>query len=205
MAKRILLGGILGGLALFMWGGLSHMVIGLGQVGIQNIQKPVYDSMKASIAQGGFYFFPESDVKGNIKDEYKNGPTGILIFKPTGAGASMGGQLINETILNIVQALIAASFCLLQWQTARYPHRVGFVFVLGNSERNCHQYRVLELVRISSHLHDGSNRGQADWVHGAGIGGSGLRQTSPPQPLQIVAQGSVSRSPRLNGISPVLR
>jgi hypothetical protein len=131
MAKRILLGGILGGLALFMWGGLSHMVIGLGQVGIQNIQKPVYDAMKASIAQGGFYFFPESDMKGNIKDEYKNGPIGILIFKPTGAGASMGGQLINETILNIIQTLLAAYLLSLAVKLTRYPQRVGFVFVLG--------------------------------------------------------------------------
>jgi len=36
MAKRILLAGVLGGLALFMWGGLAHTVLGLGTVGIQN-------------------------------------------------------------------------------------------------------------------------------------------------------------------------
>ena len=132
MAKRILLGGILGGLALFMWGGLSHMVIGLGSVGMQNIQKPVYDSMKATISQGGLYFFPESDMKGNMKDEYKNGPVGILAFRPTGAGAPITKELINETILNIVQALLAAY--LLSFACARlvrYPQRVGFVFVLG--------------------------------------------------------------------------
>ncbi len=131
MAKRILFGGILGGLALFMWGGLSHMVIGLGQVGMQNIQKPVYDSMKATISQGGFYFFPESDMKGTIKDEYKNGPVGILIFKPTGAGAPITGQLINEAILNIIQALLAAYLLSLAVKLTRYPQRVGFVFVLG--------------------------------------------------------------------------
>ncbi len=132
MAKKILLGGILGGLALFMWGGLSHMVIGLGEVGIQNIQRPVYDSMKATIPQRGFYFFPENDGKGNMKDEFKGGPTGILIYKPIGAGASMTGQLINETILNIVQALLAAYLLSLATiKLGRYPQRVGFVFVLG--------------------------------------------------------------------------
>src|SRR6185312_6683643 len=99
MAKKILLAGILGGLALFMWGGLSHMALGLGNVGIENIQRPVYNSMKTSITHAGFYFIPENDGKGNMKDEYKGGPTGILIFKPTGAGASMTGQLINETVL----------------------------------------------------------------------------------------------------------
>ncbi|HEY6182961.1 MAG TPA: hypothetical protein VIW67_11985 [Terriglobales bacterium] len=131
MAK-VLLAGILGGLALFMWGGLSHMVIGLGEVGVQNIQRPVYDSIKATIPQSGFYFFPENDGKGNMKDEFKGGPTGILIYKPTGAGAPMTGQLINETILNIVQALLAAYLLsLAAAKLVRYPQRVGFVFVLG--------------------------------------------------------------------------
>jgi hypothetical protein len=131
MAKRILLGGILGGLALFLWGGLSHMALGLGEVGIQNIQRPVYESMKAAMAQPGFYFFPESDGKGTIKDEFKGGPIGILIYKPAGAGAPMTGQLINETILNIIQALLAAYLLSLATKLVRYPQRVGFVFVLG--------------------------------------------------------------------------
>src|SRR5260221_391526 len=128
---KILLGGILGGFALFIWGGFSHMAFGLGSVGMQNIQRPVYDSMKTSIPQTGFYFFPESDMKGTIKDEYKGGPTGILIYKSTGAGASMTGQLINETILNIIQALIAAYLLSLTTKLVRYPQRVGFVFTLG--------------------------------------------------------------------------
>ncbi len=128
---KIILGGILGGLALFMWGGLSHMALGLGSVGMQSIQRPVYDSMKTSIPQAGFYFIPESDMKGNIKDEYKGGPTGILIYKLTGAGASMTGQLVNETILNIIQALIAAYLLSLTAKLTRYPQRVGFVFALG--------------------------------------------------------------------------
>ena len=131
MAKRIILAGVLGGVALFLWGGVSHMMIGLGNVGMQNIQRPVYDAMKASIAQPGLFFFPESDMKGNIKDEYKGGPIGILVFKPTGAGASMTGQLTNEVILNIVQALLAAFLLAFAAKLARYPQRVGFVFVLG--------------------------------------------------------------------------
>ena len=131
MAKRVVLAGVLGGVALFFWGGLSHMMIGLGNVGIQNIQQPVYDAMKMAITQPGFYFFPESDMKGTIKDEYKGGPIGIVIFKPTGAGASMTGQLVNEAVLNVVQALLAAFLLSLAVTLTRYPKRVGFVFVLG--------------------------------------------------------------------------
>src|SRR5215813_7200678 len=99
---KIILAGVLGGLALFMWGAASHMALGLGSVGIQNIQKPVYDSLRTNSTQPGMYMFPPSDLKGNIQDEYKNGPIGIVTFKPTGAGGSMGGQLTNEFILNVV-------------------------------------------------------------------------------------------------------
>lgn len=76
MTKRILLAGILGGLALFFWGGLSHMVLGLGSVGIQNMpqSQPVIQAMQASIAQPGFYFFPPVDMSGKAAPTSLAGP-----------------------------------------------------------------------------------------------------------------------------------
>jgi len=132
MAKKILLGGILGGLALFCWGGFSHMVLRLGEAGLRNMPRPVYDSMKTSTTQPGIYFFPESDMSsGAMKDEFKGGPVGILLYKPTGAGAPITGQLINEAILNIIQGLVAAFLLSLTTRLVRFPQRVGFVFGLG--------------------------------------------------------------------------
>jgi hypothetical protein len=133
MAKRILLAGVLGGFALFMWGGLSHMVLGLGAVGIQNLpqQQPVMDALKASTPQPGFYFFPQVDASGKVQPEKAGGPYGIMIYHTSGAGAPMTGQLLNECLLNIVLALLAAWLLSLASGLTGYIARVGFVTVVG--------------------------------------------------------------------------
>lgn len=133
MARRILLAGVLGGLALFLWGGLSHMVLGLGQVGVQNLpqQQTVMDTLKASVPQSGFFFFPQVDSAGKVSPEKVGGPFGIMIYHSSGAGGSMTGQLINECILNIVVALLAAFLLSLAPGLAGYVPRVGFVTLLG--------------------------------------------------------------------------
>jgi hypothetical protein len=133
MAKRILLAGILGGLAFFFWGGLAHTVLGLGTVGIQNLpqQQPVLDTLKASVPQSGFYLFPQVDAAMKLPPEKVGGPYGIMIYHASGAGAPMTGQLITECILNIVLALLAASLLALAPGLRGYGSRVGFVTLLG--------------------------------------------------------------------------
>lgn len=133
MAKRILLAGVLGGVALFLWGGLSHMVLGLGEMGVQALpqQQPTVDAMKASVAKAGLYYFPQGDGKGNLSPAETNGPWGILIYHPTGASFAMSRQLVNECILNIVQALIAAFLLSLATGLGGYVSCVGFVAALG--------------------------------------------------------------------------
>jgi len=133
MAKRILLAGVLGGLALFMWGGLAHMVLGLGEVGIQFLpqQPPVMDALKTTTAQSEMYFFPQVDKSGNVSAQQAGGPWGILIYHPSGASGMRPGQLVNECILNIVVALFAASLLSLATGLNSYPKRAGFVTLLG--------------------------------------------------------------------------
>jgi hypothetical protein len=132
MTKRILLAGILGGIALFMWGGLSHEVLGLGAVGIQDLpqQQPVMDALKSSVPSSGFYFFPQMDAGGKLPAEKIGGPYGIMIYHASGAGGAMTRQLVNECLLNIVVALLA-SFLLSRAALAGYVARVGFVTLLG--------------------------------------------------------------------------
>ena len=133
MAKRILLAGVLGGLALFMWGGLAHMVLGLGEVGIQFLpqQQPVMGALKTTTVQSGMYFFPQVDKSGNVSAQEAGGPWGILIYHPSGASGMRPGQLVNECILNIVVALFAAFLLSLATGLNSYPKRVGFVTLLG--------------------------------------------------------------------------
>jgi len=37
MAKKVLVGGVVGGIVLFVWGAVSHMVLPLGEVGIKEM------------------------------------------------------------------------------------------------------------------------------------------------------------------------
>ncbi|MGD0568549.1 MAG: hypothetical protein ABSA78_09100 [Candidatus Sulfotelmatobacter sp.] len=133
MAKRILLAGVLGGIALFMWGGLAHMVLGLGMVGIQNLPQPqpVMDALKASTQQSGFYFFPPADAAGKVAPDKVGGPYGIMIYQAAGAGAPMTGQMLTECALDIVMALFAAFVLSLASGLTGFASRVGFVTFLG--------------------------------------------------------------------------
>ena len=133
MAKKILLAGIVGGLALFVWGGLSHMVLGLGEAGMQFLpqQQPVMQALQASIPQSGFYMFPQGDKAGNLPANEAGGPYGLLIYHSTGASGMRPAQLVNECILDIVLATLAAYLLSLAHALGRYAARVGLVFVVG--------------------------------------------------------------------------
>jgi hypothetical protein len=143
--KRILLAGIAGGLALFLWGTLAHVVLPLGQVGIKEIpQEPaVVAAMKTAMPEAGFYFFPGMGVGASatkqekdaamqqFQQKYRSGPYGILIYHPTGTTPMSGGQLRAELGLNIVQALLAAGLLVLAPGLTSFASRVGLIMVAG--------------------------------------------------------------------------
>ena len=132
MTKRILLAGVLGGLGLFFWGGLSHVVLGLGDAGMQFLpqQETVMPAMKAAMPQPGLYAFPQGTKPGALRPDQVGGAWGMLVYHPTGATDNIGSRLLNECILNIVLATLAA-FLLSRTPLFGYAPRVGFVVVVG--------------------------------------------------------------------------
>jgi hypothetical protein len=94
MSKKILLAGILGGLALFAWESVAHMALPLGEAGIRGFgehEAPLFTAFKDHIKEPGFYFFPASEDKPGMTSEQKSQsmaaamnrmatePTGIMI------------------------------------------------------------------------------------------------------------------------------
>ena len=73
MTKRIIIGGVLAGLAMFMWGAVSHMALGLQESGIKQFanETPVLAALKSEIKEPGFYFFPGMDTSPNMTKEQK--------------------------------------------------------------------------------------------------------------------------------------
>jgi hypothetical protein len=139
MLKKILLGGFLGGVVVFIWGAIAHMALPLGQAGISQIpdEESVLTALRASIKEKGLYFFPGFDMsKVRSESEQKAweaklnaGPSGIMVVTPSGGEAMTPKQLGIEFASNVVASLLAA--ILLSMTNVGYIKRVLFVMLLG--------------------------------------------------------------------------
>jgi hypothetical protein len=67
-SMKILLAGILGGIAMFIWTSIAHLVLPLGEAGIGEIrnESAVLSTMQSSIGdQTGLYIFPSLAIGKN--------------------------------------------------------------------------------------------------------------------------------------------
>lgn len=145
ITKRVFLAGLLGGVAMYIWTSLAHMVLPLGEVGIKEIanEEPVLNAMHSAIGDvGGFYFFPGTGLADNASMQQKQAampeyekklrvsPSGILIYHPPGARSLTPQQLIGEFVIELIESLLAAML-LAQTSLAGFGSRVGFVVLTG--------------------------------------------------------------------------
>src|SRR5437016_3719676 len=143
MAKRVLLAGIVGGIVLFLWGGLYHDALPAGFIGIKEIpqEQAVVNAVKTNVPEPGLYLFPGSGLPADAPFSQKKAAMqqvmqkpalarGIIIYQGTGSSAITPRQLVTECATNVLQALIVA-FLLAQTGLRRYSSRLGFVFTLG--------------------------------------------------------------------------
>ncbi len=141
---KILLAGILGGIVMFIWTSIAHMVLPLGEAGISEIpnEKTVLDTMQSNIGEkSGLYFFPGPGLGPNATRQEKNeamkqevakmasGPSGLLIYNYARSFAfakSLGIEFASELVESILVV-----FLLAQTLIGSFGGRVGFVFVAG--------------------------------------------------------------------------
>jgi hypothetical protein len=117
MAK-ILIGGVVGGIVLFFWGFVSHMVLSIGEMGLQSIPKEeaLAAAMKTDVPGPGLYFLPGRDMSKSQSqeemqahmDKVAKGPFGFMVIYPTGRDVSLAKRLPIELGTNVVCALLAA-------------------------------------------------------------------------------------------------
>ncbi len=137
MTKRVLLGGIVGGVVLFAWGAIWHMVLPLSGIGIRAMpnEEPVIAAMRENLLEPGFYFFPGEGVDTMSEEwmaRYRAGPIGVLIYNPVGWEPLSSTQLLTELLSNIVAALLAAYLLgLAAPALAGYGAKAAFVTLLG--------------------------------------------------------------------------
>jgi hypothetical protein len=142
---KILLAGILGGIAMFIWTSIAHMALPLGEAGISEIpnESAVLSAMQSNIRdQTGLYIFPGPGVGKNASRQEKNeamkrmsekmaaNPSGILMYHAPGRPFTLGKWLGIEFGTELVEAILVV-FLLAQTGIACFAGRLGFVLVAG--------------------------------------------------------------------------
>jgi hypothetical protein len=145
MAKRVLLAGVLGAIAMFIWSFVAHMVLPLGYTGVREIpnESAVLGAMQSSIGQTpGLYFFPglgagpnptaaqRNAAMKNYEPKLAANPSGMLIYHPPGAKGITGGKLGLEFLTEFVEALLAV-ILLAQTRISSHAGKVGFITLVG--------------------------------------------------------------------------
>jgi len=141
---KILLAGVLGGMAMFIWTSIAHLALPLGEAGVSEIpnESAVLSAMQSNIGdQTGLYIFPGMGVGKNATRQEKNeamkqivakaasGPSGLLMYhatRPFTFGKWMGIEFATE----LLEAILVV-FLLAQTHIAGFGGRVGFVLVAG--------------------------------------------------------------------------
>jgi len=144
MTKRILLAGLLGGLAMFIWQSVAHVVLPLGEAGIQALpnEPAIQAAVKATIREAGFYLFPAPESRPGMSSTEKQQameraterrriePAGIMIVHPYGFPMPLSTQLAKQFALDFLAILLAAM--LLSFTTGfSYDKRVVFIALMG--------------------------------------------------------------------------
>jgi hypothetical protein len=145
MMKRVLLAGVLGGIAMFVWSSIAHVALPLGKTGIKEIpnEQAVLSGMQAQLGgTSGLYAFPGTGLGPNPTRQEENAamqqydqklaanPSGILIYHPPGAKALTPGQLMTEFLTELAEALLLA-WLLAQTSLATLASRMGFVTIVA--------------------------------------------------------------------------
>lgn len=139
--KRVLIAGLAGGFAVFVWTAISWMGIGWHNVDMRNI--PNGDQVIAELSQHldeeAIYHYPgmpgsdEGMSEEAYIEKFKKGPViNMLVYSPAGFDPMSPMAFLSGLFFNILSALLAAY--LLSMAVGKLPgygQRVLFVAVLG--------------------------------------------------------------------------
>lgn len=144
-AKRVILAGILGAIAMFLWSAVAHMVTPLGETGISEIpnEPAVLSVMQSTLGdKEGMYMFPGMGLGAKATREQKNqamqqyqtkldqNASGILIYHPPGRRALSPSQFATEFLTELVEALIIA-FLIANSRATTLGGRIGVGLMVG--------------------------------------------------------------------------
>lgn len=137
--KKVLLPGIIGGLTVFVWSFISHMVLPIGDMGVKAVtvnDEVIISAMKSNMQEPGLYMLPGVDMKTATAEQqtawqakWQAGPTAFIAYSPTGGEAMSPGQLLRQLLFQILCALIAAF--IISATVASLVNRALMVMLMG--------------------------------------------------------------------------
>jgi len=146
MTTRIVLGGIIGGIVLFMWGAIAWMALPLysAQFKVLPNEDVVRAALREGVTEPGLFAVPgfdyskqrqQSDHEAQLNawsQKHREGPLAVVIARPQGEEPMAAVVFLRGFALQVLVAVIAA------WLLSRagasltsYGTRVQFVTVLG--------------------------------------------------------------------------
>lgn len=136
---RVILAGVAGGIAMFIWTSVAHVALPLGEIGFSQIpgEAAVLASMHHAIGEShGLYFFPwtdmsRSDAMAEAAAKEKVNPSGLLIYRPPGSNDGMTATMLAAEFAKEVAVSLIAAFLLARTALYTYAARVGFVAAIG--------------------------------------------------------------------------
>lgn len=144
MQKSLILGGLLGGLVLFVWGSISWVVLPWHIMTFEKFkdEAAVAQALTANALQPGVYLLPnvhkhdpgmtEEQKRAEEAEGMKRmvqGPAMFAAVTPQGAGG-MSYALLIQLMTGMVGAFLA-TWLLLKTRPVSYWHRVGFLVVIA--------------------------------------------------------------------------
>lgn len=143
---RILLAGLLGAIAMFAWTAVAHMLLPLGEAGVQNTMNDegLLSELKSTVKnKDGLYIYPTMGLPPNAThaqqsaamekypEKLEKNPSGFFIFHPAGSRPmNMGKFLTIEFITELCEALLVV-WLLAQTRIVTFGGRIGFVVAAG--------------------------------------------------------------------------
>lgn len=139
--SRLILASVLAGIAVFLWGFISHAVSPLGEAGLRSLpdESRLLDAMRATIPDKGLYFFPGVADLGNLTedqqrawvDKMKAGPNGLLLFDPAGheplSMRQLATELINDFLAALLLGILLGYTSLSLWGRVTFGAAVGLM------------------------------------------------------------------------------
>lgn len=118
---RILVAGVLGGIVMFVWGAVAHILLPVGEMGMHvPSEQPAALEVLGRTTQGreGVYMYPsieqekmsDAAAMAAFAAEHKDSPFAFVVYRPGGNPifASMAPNLVKQFVSDTLAALVAA-------------------------------------------------------------------------------------------------